>query len=159
MWLRVEQPMPFSRCLDVTWFNISYDDASVRAKVDAICGRPVPFWKSLRTGGTGSPRLILNDGPAALLALIDRAEDRRFVQLEIRENGLLVRLRQRLETIGIPLSWAMIGNLQNGPRSAEGGPALSVILIGGATLVFTAHTSVSGALVEWLAKAERSRNA
>lgn len=144
--------------MDVTWFNISYNDASVRAKVEAICGGPLPFWKTLRTGGTGSPRLILNDGPEALLALIDRAEDRRFVQIEIRENGLLVRIRQRLETIGIPLSWAMIGNLQNGPRSAVGGPELSVSLIDGATLAFTAHPSVSGTLAEWLTKAERSRN-
>jgi hypothetical protein len=141
----------------VTWFNISYNDASVRAKVDAICGKPLPFWKTLRMGGTGSPRLILNDGPAALLALIDRAEDRRFAQIEIRANGLLVRVRQRLETIGIPLSWAMVHEMVLTPTSVAADPGLHVVMKSGAGLVFAVHTSLWGALRDWHAKAERSR--
>jgi len=85
--------------------NISYNDPAVRRVVDTVCGLPYSLWHSLRMGGTGSPRLELRDGLHALLATLDRDEDRRFCSLEMRTAGVVVRFRSRLETLCIPLGW------------------------------------------------------
>lgn len=84
-------------------FNVSYNDPEVERRIRLRCGPPIGFWRSIRSGGTGSPRLQLEDGPEDLLALVDRPEDRRFCNLERRSNGWLFRCRCFLETLAIPL--------------------------------------------------------
>ncbi|MBL7982808.1 MAG: hypothetical protein JNL52_13490 [Flavobacteriales bacterium] len=103
-------------------FNVSYNDPKVERAVNGICGGAIGFWTSIRMGGTGSQRFELIDGPAELLEMVDRLEDRRFSSLELRKGGLVFRFRNRLEALAIPLAWSTIAEVKLSPV----GPAISV---------------------------------
>ncbi|MFN6176881.1 MAG: hypothetical protein ACK46G_05015 [Flavobacteriales bacterium] len=105
-------------------YNVSYNDPNVDRAVNSVCGEGIGFWTSIRMGGTGSQRFELIDGPAELLEMVDRLEDRRFSSLELRQGGLLFRLRNRLEALAVPLAWNTIAEVKLSPV----GPAISVDL-------------------------------
>ncbi|HOP43255.1 MAG: hypothetical protein R2810_16305 [Flavobacteriales bacterium] len=84
-------------------YNVSYNDPEVERRIRQRCGPPIGLWRSIRSGGTGSPRLLLVDGPEDLLTRVYRQEDRRFCNLERRTSGWLFRCRCLLETLAIPL--------------------------------------------------------
>ncbi len=120
----------------VELFNISYNDPRVRRAVDGICGKPYGFWEGVRRGGTGSCRFLLLDGPEAILSRIDRAEDRRFCSLEVRTSGVLIRLKDRLETLAVPLGWTAPMRVVLGSPAPDGLAPLTVLDANGARLVF-----------------------
>lgn len=117
------------------WLNISYNDPEVRRRVEAICGKPFGLWSALCRGGTGSPRSLLVDGSPALLAPFTRQEDRRTLSIEVRQRGLLLRCRDRLETMGLPLSFAMIDAMRMIDPSGTGPGTIRFDLAEGHELV------------------------
>jgi hypothetical protein len=117
-------------------YNISYNDPKVRRAVDGICGKPFGFWEGVRRGGTGSYRFQLLDAPGSILARIDRDEDRRFCSLEVRQGGLLVRLKDRLETLAVPFAWTDLQRVQLGSPNAERLAPLQFLRATGERLVF-----------------------
>ena len=117
-------------------FNISYNDPQVRRTVEGICGRSYRFWESVRRGGTGSYRFLLLDAPGPILARIDRVEDRRFCSLEVRPGGILVRLKDRLETLAVPFAWADLLRVQLGSPGGGHLAPLQFVQPTGERLVF-----------------------
>lgn len=117
-------------------FNISYNDPKVRRAVEGICGRPYSFWEGVRLGGTGSYRFQLLDAPASILARIDRAEDRRFCSMEVRPGGLLIRLKDRLETLAVPFAWTDLVRVQLGSPGSDRLSPLQIVRASGDRLVF-----------------------
>ncbi len=120
----------------VELFNISYNDPRVRREVDGICGRPYGFWEGVRRGGTGSHRFQLLDAPKVILARIDRAEDRGYCSMEVRPGGLLVRLKDRLETLAVPFAWSNLQRVQLGSPNAMRLAPLQLLCVSGERLVF-----------------------
>lgn len=96
--------------------------------LEAIVGPPYGLWSALRMGGTGYPRMVLDDAPGPLLAAIDRLEDRRSCSLEVRPKGLLMRCRQRLETLALPISWDQLERITLSAPGRTGHGRLSVHL-------------------------------
>lgn len=117
-------------------FNVSYNDPRVRRAVEGICGRPYGFWEGVRRGGTGSYRFQLLHAPEHILARIDRAEDRRFCNLEVRPGGLLVHLKDRLETLAVAFAWTDLQRVQLGSPGADALAPLQIVRTTGERLVF-----------------------
>ncbi len=141
-------------------FNISYNDPRVRRVVEGICGRPYGFWEGVRRGGTGSYRFQLLDAPASILARIDRLEDRHFCSLEVRPGGLLVRLKDRLETLAVPFAWADLQRVQLGSPGGERLAPLQFVRTTGERLVFGVRREQWGSMDRLLRRslpAERYR--
>lgn len=118
----------------VEWLNITYNDPTVRRKVEALCGRPIGLWEAIRRGAAGSPRMVLVDADPALLAPFDRIEDRRFLSMEVRTEGVLLRCRSRLETLGLPLGNNTLQTLELEVPGGRPHADLSILLVGGAWL-------------------------
>ncbi len=111
--------------------NVSYNDPQVKRAVEQACGSPYGFWESVRRGGVGSERILLVDGPASLLEMIDRAEDRGYCSFEARRKGLVIRFRSRLETLAIPIGFEEIREVVLGsPGEGRDAPLLIVLLTG-----------------------------
>jgi hypothetical protein len=86
------------------------------------------------------------DAPPAVLALIDRMEDRRFCSLEMRPNGLLVRMRNRLETLAVPLAWSNVGHITLGSPNEERLAPLRILASDGESLLFAVNRDQWGSL-------------
>jgi hypothetical protein len=126
--------------------NISYNDPKVRRSVEAECGPAFDLWATIKRGGTGTSRFQLMDAPPAVLALIDRMEDRRFCSLEMRPNGLLVRMRNRLETLAVPLAWSNVGHVTLGSPNEERLAPLRILASDGESLLFAVNRDQWGSL-------------
>ena len=133
--------------------NISYNDPKVKRAIAQRCGEAYGLWASFRRGGTGSYRFELVQAPPHVQDRIDRVEDRRFCSLEVRSNGLLVRLKDRLETLGIPFGWADLDQVMLGGPSAGGLVSLMIIDIRGEQLVFGVRREHRAALDRMLERA------
>lgn len=126
--------------------NISYNDPRVKRALEAVCGPPFGFWQGIRRGGTGSGRFRLEQGPAALLEAVDRADDRGYCSLEVRPGGLVIRFRSRLETLAIPIAGQ---DLREAVLGSPGGTTRAPLLIAlrsGEQLLFSIHREQWGAL-------------
>jgi hypothetical protein len=86
------------------WLNITYNNPTMQRQVDLRCGKPFGVWDMIRRGGTGTPRMALVEASDGLMAPFDRSEDLRFCSIEVRQQGILIRCRSRLETMGLPLA-------------------------------------------------------
>lgn len=117
------------------WYNVSYDDPSVRRKVEQVCGRPFSLCAALRMGGTGTARMRLSEASGTLMAPFDREEDRRYLSIEVRQDGLLLRCRSRLETMGLPISWTTIASVELAAPGPDGSGMLSIVGSDGGTVV------------------------
>ncbi len=118
----------------VEWLNITYNDPSIKRKVESLCGRPIGLWESIRRGGVGSPRMVLLQADHGLLDPFDRVEDRRFFSFEIRTEGVLLRCRSRLETLGLPLGKGTLKELVLEVPGGQPHAELSILLQNGAGL-------------------------
>lgn len=108
------------------WYNVSYSDPKVRREVERLCGRPFGLWTAFRMGGTGTARMRLAEASGALMAPFDREEDLRYCSIEVRQGGLLLRCRSRLETMGLPLSWDLIGSVELAAPGSDGSGRLTI---------------------------------
>lgn len=126
--------------------NISYNDPKVRRALEAECGPAFDLWATIKRGGTGTSRFQLVDAPSAVLALIDRIEDRRFCSLEMRPNGLLIRMRNRLETLAVPLAWSRVGRITLGSPNGERLAPLRILSSEGESLLFAVNRDQWGSL-------------
>ncbi len=86
------------------------------------------------------------DAPVAIMAVIDRPEDRRFSSLEMRPKGLLVRLRDRLETLAVPLAWSKVGHITLGSPTNDRMALLRILAIEGESLLFGVSRDQWGSL-------------
>ena len=126
--------------------NISYNDPKVRRSVEAECGPAFDLWTTIKRGGTGTPRFQLMDAPASVLSVIDRMEDRRFCTLEMRPNGMLVRMRNRLETLAVPMAWSNVGHIILGSPNEERVAPLRIRASDGDSLLFAVNRDQWGSL-------------
>ncbi len=138
------------------WFNISYNDKKVRSEVEAICGSPFPFFTGSLMGGTGSPRLHLLEGPVQLLEFLDRPEDRRFSNAEIRSNGILIRCRHLLETIGIPLGRDQLNRTSITTFGPGNEPRWNVDLKNGEQLRFAFRKDDLARMRAWIERSDKA---
>ena len=70
--------------------------------------------------------MTLVEASHGLLDPFDRVEDLRFCSIEVRREGLLLRCRSRLETLGLPLA---DGEVQELILNAPGNEAFGVLQV------------------------------
>ena len=108
------------------WLNITYNNPVVQRTVEKRCGKAFSMWEMIRRGGSGTPRMTLVEASHGLMDPFDRVEDLRFCSIEVRREGLLLRCRSRLETLGLPLA---DGEVQELILNAPGNEAFGVLQV------------------------------
>jgi len=76
----------------------TYNYKEVREEISDAVGKPISFFKRLRMGGNGSQRLIILEAFDELDNLISLDNKSKFCNIEIREKGIILHFRSRLET-------------------------------------------------------------
>lgn len=98
-------------------WNLTYNDPGRWAEVHAISGKPLGFWASLRSGGTGSPRAELVGGSGEVAELVGVDSARTACNFERTAGGAILYFRSRLEVYGAPLR---LGDVSGITRVPEG---------------------------------------
>jgi len=70
------------------------DDAKA---IDQLVGSPLPIFKRLVSGGTGSKRMIVESFSSGLLAAKSSVSDIQYANIELRDRGIIVRISKRRE--------------------------------------------------------------
>jgi hypothetical protein len=78
--------------------NISYNSKEVNEEITRSVGRPYSFIKRLKLGGNGSQRLEIVEAFNDLENLLLGDNKTKFCNIELREKGIILHFRARLET-------------------------------------------------------------
>ena len=92
-------------------FNLSYNDKERLAEVYAITGKPYGLIRSLRRGGSGSVRGILQEAPLEIMKLFEGFSYQKYCNIQEMTNGIIVGFRSRLESYGIPMGFYEIARI------------------------------------------------
>lgn len=98
--------------------NLTYNDPKRWEEVKRIAGADVPFFKSIRMGGTGSPKAELVKAPKEVEEVMSETSERNTCNVEMRSSGFVIRFRSRLETMALvcgmqevkEVSYALLGD-------------------------------------------------
>lgn len=88
--------------------NLTYNDPERWQEVRRIAGDDIPFLRSLRLGGSGSPKAILTKAPGESADHLRETVDRNQCNIEVRTKGVVIRYRIRQEVWGIVIDQASI---------------------------------------------------
>ena len=86
--------------------NISYQSKSQERDINDYVGLSYTFWESLKMGGSGSQKLIINDYHQIFEPYLKQRHSTKYCNIELRSKGIGLRFRYKLESIGwfIPYS-------------------------------------------------------
>ena len=80
--------------------NISYQSKSQERDINDHVGLSYTFWESLKMGGSGSQKLIINDCHEIFDPYLKQLHSTKYCNIELRPKGIGVRFRYKLEAIG-----------------------------------------------------------
>ncbi|MAH82403.1 MAG: hypothetical protein CMC21_04025 [Flavobacteriaceae bacterium] len=81
--------------------NLSYNDQSLKEKINLSVGSPFSLLERLKKKGVGSPRLIISESSINIHNLLILDKNINFCNIEIRPKGIIIRFRSLLETYGL----------------------------------------------------------
>lgn len=76
----------------------TYRSKEIKKTIDEAIGEPVSFFKRFKIGGVGSQRLIFLEASKDFEHLIYVDNKSKFCNIELREEGIILHFRSRLET-------------------------------------------------------------
>lgn len=96
-------------------YNLSYNNKELFEEVYAVTGKPYGFIKSIGQGGTGSPPLTIYDAPEEVMKIMRQNVDKKYTNIEVLRQGVIIRFKSRLENYGVPVSMADIQAIEITP--------------------------------------------
>lgn len=83
-------------------------DRKVQFEIEKIAGKPFKLIDRIRMGGNGSPQLFLTNLHETIAPYFKKSDDRKFINIELRENGILVYIKNESNDYICALSYADI---------------------------------------------------
>ena len=80
--------------------NISYQSKNQERDINDQVGLSYTFWESLKMGGSGSQKLIINDCHEIFDPYLKQLHSTKYCNIELRPRGIGLRFRYKLEAIG-----------------------------------------------------------
>lgn len=77
--------------------NFSYNYKEVSEEIDKSVGKSYSLLKRLKLGGSGSQRFVIVEAFNGLELLLEGDNRTRFCNIELREQGIILHFRARLE--------------------------------------------------------------
>ena len=84
-------------------FNTTHTNTEAKELINDCLGNPFTFFQSLKMGGTGSKRMIIDEVSNNLNDLLNKVSDLNYGNIELRPSGILVRINRGLENF----AWAI----------------------------------------------------
>ena len=104
------------------FWNLTYNDPGRWAEVHAISGKPLNFWETLKSGGSGSPRGVMLTFPGGD-GLLTETSNMKYCNAQRMRSGVVLYFKVRLEVYGIPLQRGSVLRIETSRRQAESFPA------------------------------------
>lgn len=95
--------MPFQQGLSLQnmLYNVSYNDPSIREKINTAVGKPFSLKQRLQLKGIGSPKLLITKTSLEIHNLLVLDQNTNHCNVELRPQGIIIRFRSLLETYGL----------------------------------------------------------
>lgn len=84
-------------------FNTTHTNEEDKELINDCVGHPFTFFQSIKLGGTGSKRMIIDEVSNNLNGLVNKVSDLNYGNIELRPSGILVRINKGLENF----AWAI----------------------------------------------------
>ena len=84
-------------------FNTTHTNNEAKELINDCLGHSFTFFQSLKMGGTGSKRMIIDEVSTNLNDLVNKVSDLNYGNIELRPNGILVRINRGLSNF----AWAI----------------------------------------------------
>ena len=81
--------------------NVSYNDNTIREKIDAEVGKPFSLKERWSMGGIGSSKLFITHTSLNIHNLLVIDQNLNTCNVELRPQGIIVRFRSLLETYAL----------------------------------------------------------
>ena len=81
--------------------NISYNDPTIKLKIEKAVGKPFSMQQRWKLGGIGSQKLMINSASIDIHNLLILDNNLKSCNLELRPFGIIVHFRSLLETYGL----------------------------------------------------------
>ena len=85
--------------------NISYNDPTIKRKIEKAVGRPFSLQQRWKLGGIGSQKLMINSASIDIHNLLILDNNLKSCNVEIRPLGIIVHFRSLLETYGLVIPY------------------------------------------------------
>ena len=78
-------------------FNTTHTNSEAKELINDFLGHPFSFFQSIKMGGIGSKRMIIDEVSDNFSNLLNRVSDLNYGNIELRPNGILVMINKGLE--------------------------------------------------------------
>lgn len=86
---------------------------SVHEDIAALVGRRFSFRKKLELGGVGSQRFLIAEANAEIAAKVERVNGLPYSNIELRQGGIIVWFKVRMESFALALPWYQLSVFKN----------------------------------------------
>ena len=77
-------------------YDTTYSSTEIKELINDCLGTPFSFFQSIKMGGIGSKRMMIEDVSHNLRNVINRTADINYGNIELRPNGILVMINKGL---------------------------------------------------------------
>ncbi len=88
--------------------NVSYNDRVIRGEIEAEVGKAISLFKRFKLGGNGSQRFVILEANKELEELANLDNKTNFCNIELRDKGIILRFRSRLETYAWAIPYSLV---------------------------------------------------
>lgn len=86
-------------------YNVSYNDPETRRLIEKDVGKVLSLRERWKLKGSGSPKLFITSSSIQIHNLLNVDNSLNVCNVELREKGIIVRFRSRLETYALPIAY------------------------------------------------------
>lgn len=86
-------------------YNVSYNDPETRRLIEKDVGQVLSLRQRWNLKGSGSPKLHITSSSIQIHNLLVVDNSLNVCNIELREKGIIVRLRSRLQTYALPIPY------------------------------------------------------
>lgn len=94
-------------------FQTSYSSKETRQAINDLIGEPLGFIRSVKMGGIGSQRLLVNDANQEIQKLLKEQNTPPYTNIELRPKGILLMFRVRLDNWSLALPYSTLDITQS----------------------------------------------
>lgn len=84
-------------------YNTTYFNKEAKIIINDLLGHSYSFFKSIRIGGTGSKRMIIDEVSPNFKKYMNTISDINYGNIEIREKGILIHINKGLNNFSWPI--------------------------------------------------------
>lgn len=88
--------------------DLTYQNRQANLEINKAIGKPFGILSKERWSGIGSERLVVKNAEGQLEQIFSNNFGQNFANIEIRPNGILLRIRYRLEVFGVAIPFAQL---------------------------------------------------